>query len=112
MRGRRADAMKSMPAGPPAGAGPRYLGWRQRSIFAAMQTHITPDEIQAATRQLAKSENGRAALLWLSDGMDAAATDLDLLDQRAFLALLGGVWHGQAGVVKARVRETLAANDA
>ena len=69
-----------------------------------MQTRITPEEIQAAARQLAKSERGRQALQRLAELIDADALHLDFLDQRAFLALLGGVWTGQAGPVREAVR--------
>jgi hypothetical protein len=72
-----------------------------------MQTRITPEEMQAAARQLAKSAQGRAAgkrLLTLLDGDDL---ELDLLNQRAFLALLGGAWMGQADVARESIRAAL-----
>jgi hypothetical protein len=60
-----------------------------------MQTRITPDELQAAARQLAKTERGRLAMQRLHALLEGDALDLDLLDQRAFLALVGGAWTGQ-----------------
>jgi hypothetical protein len=61
-----------------------------------MQTHITVSEMQAAARQLAKTERGREAMKRFLALLNGADFDLDLLDQRAFLALLGGVWNGSA----------------
>lgn len=77
-----------------------------------MQTRITVDEIHAAARQLAKHERGRAALRELARALEAERLDLDLLDQRAFLALLGGAWMGQRESVCAILRETLATESA
>lgn len=59
-----------------------------------MQTRITVDEMRAASRQLAKHERGRAAMRQLDTLLRAGELDLDLLDQRAFLTLLGGAWMG------------------
>jgi hypothetical protein len=73
-----------------------------------MQTRITPEEMQAAARQLVKSAQGRAAadrLLTLLDGDDMA---LDLLNQRAFLALLGGAWAGHADLARESIRSAIA----
>lgn len=64
-----------------------------------MQTRITIDEMQAAARQLAKHERGRAAMGQLAELLERGGLDLDLLDQRAFLALLGGAWMGQREAV-------------
>ncbi len=64
--------------------------------------------MQAAARQLAKHERGRAALRELAQALEADRLHLDLLDQRAFLALLGGAWMGHREAVSAIVRETLA----
>ena len=73
-----------------------------------MQTRITVEEMQAAARQLAKTERGREAMkrfvALLSDG----EFDLDLLDQRAFLALLGGAWNGRTDEVRAAMTAALA----
>ena len=72
-----------------------------------MQTRITLEEMQAAARQLARSERGRAALgrlLTLLEGEDMV---LDLLNQRAFLALLGGAWAGQLNEACASIRAAL-----
>lgn len=60
--------------------------------------------MQAAARQLAKSERGRAALQRLGELIDGNELQLDFLDQRAFLALLGGVWTGQGDKVRDVVR--------
>lgn len=73
-----------------------------------MQNHITPDEIQAAAKLLAKHARGRAALQRLAAALDAGDLDLGLLDQRAFLTLLGGVWKGERETVAAAMREALA----
>lgn len=73
-----------------------------------MQTRITVEEIQAAARQLAKHERGREAMRLLAQALEENRLDLDLLDQRAFLALLGGAWMGQRETVCAILRETLA----
>lgn len=73
-----------------------------------MQTRITADEIQAAARQLAKSERGRAALRRLGSAFEGEDFCLDLLDQRAFLALVGGAWTGQRANVRDAIAETLA----
>lgn len=73
-----------------------------------MQTRITAEEIDAATRQLAKHERGRTAMQWLVQAVRADALDLDLLDQRAFLALLGGAFLGQREKVRDTIQETLA----
>ena len=64
--------------------------------MCVMQTRITPEEMQAAAHQLAKTERGRAALGRLLTLLEGEEMDLDLLNQRAFLALLGGAWTGQA----------------
>jgi hypothetical protein len=76
-----------------------------------MQTRITTDEIQAATRQLVKSDRGRTAMERLEDLLGEDGLELDLLDQRAFLALLGGAWTGQAGSVRAAIGQSLAAHE-
>ena len=77
-----------------------------------MQTRITSQEMAAAALQLAKSERGRAALARLLTLLDGEEMDLDLLNQRAFLALLGGAWSGQAAVacesIKTALREPTA----
>ena len=72
-----------------------------------MQTRITVDEMRAASRQLAKHERGRAALRQLDALLRAGELDLDLLDQRAFLTLLGGAWTGHRQEVSAIVSETV-----
>ncbi|MES2695218.1 MAG: hypothetical protein V4773_17215 [Verrucomicrobiota bacterium] len=72
-----------------------------------MQTRITSEEILAAARLLAKHERGQAAMRCLADALARNELDLDLLDQRAFLALLGGAWKGQGEAVTAAIRETL-----
>ena len=64
--------------------------------------------MQAASRQLAKTERGRAVMQQLVQLLDSNVLDLDLLDQRALLALLGGVWSGQAVTAREVVRTTLA----
>jgi hypothetical protein len=74
-----------------------------------MQTRITPDEIHAAARRLAMTERGRASMQRLQHALDTGGLDLDLLDQRAFLALLGGVWTNQVDDVRAAMGEALAA---
>jgi len=63
--------------------------------------------MQAAARQLAKTERGRVAMERLAALMDAGELNLDFLDQRAFLALLGGVWSGQTEKVREAVRAVL-----
>lgn len=73
-----------------------------------MQTRITVEEMHAAARQLAKHERGRQAMRELAQALESNRLDLDLLDQRAFLALLGGAWMGQRETVCAIMRETLA----
>lgn len=74
-----------------------------------MQTRITIEEMQAAARQLAKTERGRAAMQRLMEALDKGGFDLDLLDQRAFLALLGGAWNGQAEKVREILAQAIAA---
>ncbi len=73
-----------------------------------MQTRITVEEMQAAARILAKSEQGRVILQRLSAWVEADAVDLDLLNQRAFLALLGGAWAGKSSEALAAIRDALA----
>lgn len=73
-----------------------------------MQNHITPDEIQAAARLLAKHARGRAAMQRLAAAIDSGDLDLGLLDQRAFLTLLGGAWKGDRETVSATLRDALA----
>ena len=75
-----------------------------------MQTRITQDEMKAAARQLGKSEEGRAALQRLLTLLDGPTVDLDLLNQRAFLALLGGAWTGKLEAARAAIRSTLASD--
>ena len=75
-----------------------------------MQTRITTEEMQAAAHQLAKSERGRAALNRLLVLLEGEDIDLDLLNQRAFLALLGGAWAGQSEAARESAREALRAN--
>jgi hypothetical protein len=77
---------------------------RSRSNLSAMQTRITEDEIETAARQLATSDQGRAALQKFGQWIEQDDFGLDLLNQRAFLALLGGVWTGRSQ----RVREAIA----
>ena len=72
-----------------------------------MQTRITPQEMAAAARQLAKNERGRVALTRLLTLLEGGDMDLDLLNQRAFLALLGGAWTGQAGIACESIRHAL-----
>jgi hypothetical protein len=72
-----------------------------------MQTRITPEEMQAAARQLARTDRGRAAMDRLARLIESDTLDLDLLDQRAFLALLGGAWNGQAEKVQDVIHTTL-----
>lgn len=74
-----------------------------------MQNHITPDEIQAAAKLLAKTARGRAALQRLAAAVESGDLDLGLLDQRAFLTLLGGTWKGERETVAAALRDALAA---
>lgn len=74
-----------------------------------MQTRITPEETEAAARQLAKTERGRVAMQRLLEALDKGGLDLDLLDQRAFLALLGGVWAGRVEPTREVLQKTLAA---
>ncbi len=74
-----------------------------------MQTRITLDEIHAAARQLAKHERGQAALRQLDSLLRSGELDLDLLDQRAFLTLLGGAWMGQREQVCESVSEVIRA---
>lgn len=73
-----------------------------------MQNHITPDEIQAAAKLLAKHARGRAALQRLAAAVESGDLDLGLLDQRAFLTLLGGAWKGERAAVTAAARDALA----
>ena len=61
----------------------------------------------AAARQLVKNERGRVALIRLLTLLEGGDMDLDLLNQRAFLALLGGAWTGQAGVACESIRHAL-----
>ncbi len=72
-----------------------------------MQTRITPEEIQAAARQLAKSDAGRDAMTHLLPLLEQGRLDLGFLDQRAFLALLGGAWLGQPAQVCTAMRAAL-----
>ena len=72
-----------------------------------MQTRITVEEMQAAARQLARSEHGRMTMQRLLTWIENDGAQIDLLDQRAFLALLGGAWTGQGDKVRALLRETL-----
>lgn len=44
----------------------------------------------------------------LAELVERGEIDLDLLDQRAFLALLGGAWTGQRETLCKILRETLA----
>jgi hypothetical protein len=76
-----------------------------------MQTRITPEEMEAASRQLAKTQQGRAAMRQLIVLMDGGALDLDLLDQRALLALLGGIWSGRGDAAREFIRTSLARPD-
>ena len=69
-----------------------------------MQKRITEEEMETAARQLATSEQGRAALQKFGQLLEQDDFGLDLLNQRAFLALLGGVWSGRSQ----RVREAMA----
>ena len=80
---------------------------RKRRTLLLMQTRITEDEIDAATRQLAKSPRGRADLRRLDAALETEDFCLDLLDQRAFLALLGGAWAGQRPKVREAMRNRL-----
>jgi hypothetical protein len=73
-----------------------------------MQTRITVEEMQAAARQLAKTERGREAMKRFVALLSEGEFDLDLLDQRAFLALLGGVWNGRTREVRATMTQALA----
>ena len=72
-----------------------------------MQTRITRDEMQAAARQLVKTVEGRAALQQLLTLLESDIAGLDLLNQRAFLALLGGVWTGQGATARETARAAL-----
>ena len=45
----------------------------------------------------------------LLEALDKGGLDLDLLDQRAFLAILGGVWTGQGDKVRDVLRQAVAA---
>jgi len=65
--------------------------------------------MRAAARQLSKHERGRAALRQLDQLLRAGEFDLDLLDQRAFLTLLGGAWMGHRAQVCEVVTEITAA---
>ena len=76
-----------------------------------MQTRITVEEMQAAARQLAKTERGREAMKRFVALLNEGEFDLDLLDQRAFLALLGGVWNGRTAEVRATMAQALADAD-
>jgi hypothetical protein len=69
-----------------------------------MQNRITEEEIETAARQLATSEQGRMALQKFGQLLEQGDFALDLLNQRAFLALLGGVWTDRSQ----RVREAMA----
>lgn len=72
-----------------------------------MQTRITPEEMQAAARQLAKTEAGRDAMTRLLPLLEGGHLELGFLDQRAFLALLGGAWLGQRSQACDAMREAL-----
>jgi hypothetical protein len=72
-----------------------------------MQRRITAEEMQAAARQLAKSERGRAVMQRLLDWMDEDELKLTLLNQRAFLALLGGAWSGRTEAARRSMRQAL-----
>ena len=72
-----------------------------------MQNRITVDEMHAAARQQSKHDRGQAALLQLELLLRAGELDLDLLDQRAFLTLLGGAWMGQREQVCEIVHEVV-----
>ena len=76
-----------------------------------MQTRITVDEMQAAARQLVKTERGRDAMKRFLALLEDDDFDLDLLDQRAFLALLGGAWNGRAAEVRKITTQALATFD-
>jgi hypothetical protein len=69
-----------------------------------MQKRITEDEIETAARQLATNEQGRAALQKFGQMLGQEDFELDLLNQRAFLTLLGGAWTARSQ----RVREAIA----
>lgn len=73
-----------------------------------MQTRITVSEMHAAARQLAKTEQGREAMKRFVAMLKEGDFELDLLDQRAFLALLGGVWNGGAADVCEIMTQALA----
>lgn len=60
-----------------------------------MQVRITPEEMEAAARQLARTPDGRAGLRRLLEVIERNDFKLGLLDQHAFLTLLGGAWSGQ-----------------
>ena len=72
-----------------------------------MQTRITMEEMEAAAQQLAKTERGCIAMKHLAELLDGGVLDLDLLDQRALLALLGGAWSGQTEKAREIIRATL-----
>ena len=74
-----------------------------------MQTRITVEEMKAAARQLARSAAGRTAMEDLLAVLDKGGFDLDFLDQRSFLALLGAAWTGRRAETSAAIREALAA---
>ena len=77
-----------------------------------MQTRITEQEIETAARQLAHSEQGRAALQKFGQLLEHDDFSLDLLNQRAFLALLGGVWTDRAEVVRGAVARAMSSKSA
>ena len=73
-----------------------------------MQKLITEEEIETAARQLATSEQGRAALQKFGRLLEQDDFELDLLNQRAFLALLGGIWTGRSQRVREAIVRALA----
>lgn len=73
-----------------------------------MQTHITAEEMMAAARQLARTEPGRRAMQRMLVLLDGDGLDLDFLDRRAFLALLGGAWSGRPEQVREAIRDAIA----
>jgi hypothetical protein len=81
-----------------------------RRSVAAMQTRITREEMDAAARQLAKTDEGRRAMQRLLQSLEADELDLDLLDQRAYLALLGGAWKGSGAIAREAIRGALESN--